>query len=377
MVYAPPLIRPPLPPLRPPVAPPYRPPVLAPPPTQIDPGYEPPTLLPPTDIDLKGIVCIYSNAPIWEPKKIRYRYPGESWHEIAGENYIITLSNIAGGQDFDTWIIDEGKAISSSSILLYKNSWPPCTNPFPVISNDYGSIGVHQFTGRAIAVRQLDAVINNCGTTSTMRGLTGLTMQLEIVDNSGKKQFVTIDNFEWKPAPIKSSNVWFTGLSYHCSIQLRRLDEEFPPPFSCIFKVFDIFNQEILSITRDDCPEVIVVPEKCYFKAENEKLVRKINVSFFQDLEIKYNGNCATVLLKSYPLPLPVEIYKECSDNPNCPPPRIRFDKKCEEKCEQCPPGTAIKVLLGSRIACVDAVGCVLKSVKYKPGCNNYDCICN
>ena len=377
MVYAPPLIKPPLPPLRPPEAPPYRPPVLAPPPTQIDPGYEPPTLLPPTDIDLKGIVCIYSNAPIWEPKKIRYRYPAESWQEIAGENYITKLSNIAGGETFDTWVIDVGAAISSGSGLLYKNAWPPCTNPFPVISNDYKNLGSQQFTGRVISVRQLNTTINSCGQTSTMKGLTGTAMQIDYIDSKGDVRSAFIDSFEWKPAPIYAREVWMTALSFHFSIQFRRLNEKFPPPFPCTFTVFDIFNQEILSITRDDCPEVIVVPERCYFKDENEKLVRKINVSFFQDLEIKYNENCATVLLKSYPLPIPVEIYKECSDNPNCPPPRIRFDKKCEEKCEQCPPGTAIKVLLGSRIACVDAVGCVLKSIKYKPGCNNYDCICN
>jgi hypothetical protein len=121
---------------------------------------------------------------------------------------------------------------------------------------------------------------------------------------------------------------------------------------------------------------VIVVPERCYYKAENERLVRKVNVGIFQNLRTEYNGNCAIVWLDAPPLPFATEIYKECSDNPSCPPPRIRFDKKCEEKCEQCPPGTAIKVLLGGNIACVNSVGCVFKTVKFKPGCNNYDCIC-
>lgn len=332
MIYAPPLIRPPLPPLRPPVAPPYRPPVLAPPPTQIDPGYDPPTLLPPTDIDLKGIVCIYSNAPIWESKKIRYRYPGESWQEIAGENFSIKII-----EDFNT--------IHGEIYSVWYAFWSP-----PL--GDYGSSNLADVV-RGVVV-----------------GIENINDQAYLVAGSGSQLLYL--GYDWYQA---------TG-GFIAPPKITRIENRFnnlpvEKITRCQFKVFDIFNQEILSITRDICPEVIVAPERCYFKDENEKLVRKINIGFFQNLEIKYNGNCAMVLLKSYPLPIPVEIYKECSDNPNCPPPRIRFDKKCEEKCEQCPPGTAIKVLLGSRIACVDAVGCVLKSVKYKPGCNNYDCICN
>ena len=378
MVYAPPLIRPPLPPLRPPVAPPYRPPVLAPPPTQIDPGYEPPTLLPPTDIDLKGIVCIYSNAPIWEPKKIRYRYPGENWKEIAGDRYTTHISNIAGGNDLKTWVIDVGSVQISSGIILYQSPTRPCTNPLPAKIYTTKNIYPSFFTGKVVNVRKAELTVGNCGDI-VADFFSGDWLFIDYVDSSNILRTHLISTYEripLDPPYAIRKNRYFTYTSHDFSLRLREEGKP-PPPFPCIFKVFDIFNQEILSITRDDCPEVIVVPERCYFKAENEKLVRKINVSFFQDLEIKYNGNCATVLLKSYPLSLPVEIYKECSDNPNCPPPRIRFDKKCEEKCEQCPPGTAIKVLLGSRIACVDAVGCVLKSIKYKPGCNNYDCICS
>ena len=130
MPFSPPLIKPPLPPLRPPVAPPYRPP--GPnrlPPTQLAPIYQPPDLLPPTGLDLKGIVCIYSNAPIWELKKIRYQYPGESWQEIAGDRYTTHISNIAGGNDLKTWVIDVGSVQISSGITLYKYHYLPCADP--------------------------------------------------------------------------------------------------------------------------------------------------------------------------------------------------------------------------------------------------------
>jgi hypothetical protein len=375
MPYAPPLIKPPLPPLRPPSPPPFRPP--GPnrlPPTQTAPIFSPPTLLPPTDKDLQGIVCIYANTPIWEPKKIRYRYPGENWQEIAGENYITQLSNIAGGDTLDTWVVDLGKAISSSTIVTYTHPFY-CWDALPPQKCDCKNINVTEFSGRVISVKQLDAVINNCGWFPSHLGWGGLWLEINFIRSDGTNDTTYVTQYDGVPM-VNPGRGMYTALSHNFSIQFRKKEEPTPPPFDCTFKVFDIFNQEILSITRDVCPEVIVVPERCYYKAENERLVRRVIVGFLQNLRTEYNGNCATVWLDAPPLPFSTEIYKECSDNPSCPPPRIRFDKKCEEKCEQCPPGTAIKVLLGGNIACVDSVGCLLKTVKYKPGCNNYDCIC-
>ena len=421
MVYAPPLIRPPLPPLRPPVAPPYRPPVLPAPPTQIDPGYDPPTLLPPTDIDLKGIICIYSNAPLWEPKKIRYRYPGENWQEIAGDRYTLEIESgwnplplveylvifsakawcmdpippekplsvswgqwITGGFRLETTISNppmaEGKklGIIANTVILEYLSSKQITLWDQNGKNNLGYIGPH---GPAYEYSSFTCdrkyIPDWMPPSLPEYGITIPQLQGCLTCSTWPWMSFTINAFLHTSGDPRDGYACQWGSIKIDSVKRVSDDQDIPPTTRCTFKVFDIFNQEILSITRDDCPEVIVVPERCYFKAENEKLVNKINIGFFQDLEIKYNGNCATVLLKSYPLPIPIEIYKECSNNSNCPPPRIRFDKKCEEKCEQCPPGTAIKILLGSRIACVDAVGCVLKSIKYKSGCNNYDCICN
>ena len=395
MVYAPPLIKPPLPPLRPPVAPPYRPP--GPnrlPPTQPAPIYQPPNLLPPTDLDLKGIVCVYSNAPKWEPKKIRYRYPGENWKEIAGDRYTLEI-------DQNSWLplpLTLYTVYFSAKIWCWDNSGVSMQWTQPVTGGFY--LKSRGFTN--------SAVIRRFNTPDNVATINGETFEIWHKNGIEYLRILGIGPnpvIEFTPFSCPGTERCNRNQEASCinipgqgnlstlglvnrqaaalgSVKVDRVvrasdNQEIFPTNKCTFKVFNILNQEILSITRDDCPEVIVVPERCYFKDENERLVRKVNISFFQDLEAKYNGHCATVLLKSYPLPLPVEIYKECSDNPNCPPPRIRFDKKCEEKCEQCPPGTAIKVLLGSRIACVDAVGCVLKSIKYKPGCNNYDCICS
>ncbi|CAO5058958.1 VWFD domain-containing protein [Microcystis aeruginosa] len=352
MPYTPPLIKPSLPSL-PPSAPfPFRPPVVSPP-TQTAPTYQPPDLLPPTELDLKGGVCIYSNSPIWELKKIRYRYPGEAWQEIPGERYTINNSGIPPAY-FANWLIFDAKLI----IRAYGGDAP----------------GVYEIFFPDISFSGTLTSINSYPIGSLWGGNLYWTYTYFVAEYSDSPQFVA----SLHPGHLNLMRSPYNEILAF-TYRLKNLDTEEEPPFdNCQFKVFDISNQEILSITRDVCPEVIVVPERCYFQPENEKLASKINLSFGQSLEIKYNANCATVLLYSYPFPNPIQVYKECSDNPNCPPPKIRFDKKCEEKekCEQCPKGTAAKVLIGSTITCVDKNGCIKKIIKYQPGCNTYDCVC-
>jgi hypothetical protein len=353
MPYAPPLIKPPLPPLRPPAPFPYRPPgTNRLPPTQPAPIYQPPDLLPPTDRDLKGKICIYSNAPVWELKKIRYRYPGESWQEIAGDHYSCQTVLGGYGKTSRVWISGIVKQCFRHNIVWnFTESGPiNVTGKILGVYLDY----LPGYSGSLFTT--LYFLLETRPNTFSISPIVSSTLRLSenscYTENPFSPFADTID---------KSTN----------NVQISRHEGE--TQFE--FKVFDISNQEILSITRDVCPEVIVVPERCYFRPENERLVGRWIVGFLDPpLRIEYEGHCASVW-RDYHL-FSLLIFKECSDNPNCPPPRIRFDKKCEEKCEQCPSGTALKVLLGGNIACVDSVGCVKKMIKYKPGCNSYDCIC-
>ena len=355
MPYAPPLVKPLLPPLRPPAPLPYRPP--GPnrlPPTQPAPIYQPPDLLPPTGLDLKGIVCIYSNAPVWELKKIRYRYPGEAWQEISGERY--SLNTIYGdyNQEGVVWVkIIIKICFYNRKLIIGDTELGDVYGPYTVVGKILGA-DIKQTQGGDFTI---------------------VSVNQEVAPNA------FFDRVVWSGTNKLSQNPCYTedrfspiagNISKSTSIAeiVQYVGET-----QCEFKIFDIFNQEILSITRDVCPEVIVVPERCYFRPENERLVGRWIVGFLDPpLRIEYEGHCASVW-GDYDV-FSLLIFKECSDNPNCPPPRIRFDKKCEENCEQCPPGTTVRVLLGNRIACVDAFGCVKKMIKYKPGCNSYDCIC-
>lgn len=400
MPYAPPLIKPRLPPLRPPVAPPYRPP--GPnrlPPTQTAPIYQPPDLLPPTGLDLKGIICIYSNAPVWQLKKIRYKYPEETWQEIVGDHYSLTTTDpwqsLPSSENYRIFFSANGWCFGASGgkmagFLDVTGGFTVSKNPDP---NWTFHTPVSYFRGSNIRVLLGNTLLVSDNNGSTPRHLignseNGLWVDYESFPCPGekgcsltshnsfpKRQECGLPNgegvlvFEPHFMPIHEN-------SFSIDRVVRLSDnQELPPPNQCTFKIFDVFNQEILSITRDVCPDVIVVPERCYFRPENERLVARWIVGFLDPpLRIKYEGHCASVW-RDFDL-FSLLIFKECSDNPNCPPPRIRFDKKCEEKCEQCPPGTTIKVLLGNRIACVDAFGCVKEMIKYKPGCNSYDCIC-
>lgn len=397
MPYAAPLIKPTLSPLRPPSPLPYRPPGSNRlPPTQTAPIYQPPDLLPPTGLDLKGTICIYSNAPVWELKKIRYRYPGEAWKEIAGEEYSLleeendwTELPLVIYQVFcraNSWCFDSpGEQILGWFLVSGGFTMLPVSFDAFLYTPEGDRINI---AGNAF--RANDQNGNRPNGNFAGSDHTGMWAEYPPYSGCAGEKICTIGIWNSNPKSQyceKAPNEFYEFRVFGAqpisagSFQITRVvrlsdGQEIPPRNECTFKVFNIFNQEILSITRETCPEVIVVPERCYFKAENERLVRKINISFFQTLKTEYSGNCVTVLLESYPFPIPIEVFKECSDNPNCPPPRIRFDQKCEEKCEQCPPGTTVKVLLGNRIACVNAFGCVKKMIKYKPGCNVYDCIC-
>lgn len=359
MPYTPPLIKPTLSPLRPPAPLPYRPP--GPnrlPPTQTAPIFQPTDLLPKTD--LKGIVCIYSNAPKWDLKKIRYRYPGETWQEIAGDRY--SCETVIGnyGRTSRVWIYGTVKQCFYHNIV------------WNFTESGVGEQGPINVTGKVLGV-YLDYL------QSPFNGsfFTTLYFLLEIAPNtfsispivSSTRRLSENSCYTENPSSPLADSVDKSTNNVHISRYEAETQFE--------FKVFDISNQEILSITRETCPEVIVVPERCYFRPENERLVSRWIVSFLDPpLRIEYEGHCASVW-RDYDL-FSLLIFKECSDNPNCPPPRIRFDKKCEEKekCQQCPQGTASKILIGFTIACLDKNGCIKKIIKYQPGCNTYDCVC-
>ena len=374
--YIPPLR---LPPLRGPVTSPYRPPTTnRPPGTQPAPIYQPPDFLPPTGLDLKGEVCIFANTPIWEPKKIRYRYPGENWNEVAGESYLIDLLPISGGDYLADWIIKADDVLIDFKLSIFSGF--DCTGG--ATTRNFSYTGYSDVAiGRCIilAVEWFRPLYTSCGNTRSYNRIPEwINIILKNANNEIKSYTISFDKLLNPPSTRDiSSKVLSREIKKFKFTDATRPDD--PPKYKCEFTVFDIFNNVILSITRDECPEAFLVPEKCYFKPENERLVAKVFQSFLDPpLRIEYQGNCATVWKDAWPINyFPLMIYKECTDNPNCPPPRIRLDnKKCKEECSQCPSGTAIKVLLGGNIACVDAFGCIIKEIKFKPGCNSYDCIC-
>ena len=396
MPYTAPLVKPTLPPLRFPTVSPYRPPSRAFPPTQTDPGYTPPNSPNQPTTDLQEIVCIYSNAPKWEPKKIRYRYQGENWQEIAGENFSIEQNSWESLPIFERY-----------RVFYSANGW--CFD-----GSGTKILGFSDVTGGFTIQKQIASdfagfIKSGLGVIGNLTGSTFL-----LTDQIGAKSLIgnqenglwvqyppysveqakakTCDIYSWNVSPKRQFCEIITGdfiifepiyqpISSAPVVEkvVRVSDDQEIPPSECKFKIFGFFGETILNITRDTCPEVLIVPERCYFKPENERLVGKWTLNLGESFRTEYNANCATVFLDSPRYYFPIQAYKECSDNPICPPPRIRFDKKCEKKdeCDQCPSGTTVKILNGLSLLCVNSSGCVKKILKYKPKCHSYDCICS
>ena len=328
MAFPAPVLKPPLPPLKPPPVPPYRiPPILRDPPTETQPEIDIPNK-PPTQTDLLGIVCIYSNRPIFTPKKIRYKYPGQEWQEIAGDR-------------FSTELIQRFNTIQGISYRVIWRSWSPPLGRYGSPSSVDPALGI-------------------------VVGIQNINGNAFMVVNSGN-QLISL-GLTW---PQITGN----GAADPIIERIETLSGQIVDTITeCVFRVFNNSNQVILNITNSNCPEVETISAKCEYKQENEKLVKKWIVGFFQNLRVEYQSNCATVWLDSPPF-FPTQVYKECSD-PECPPPRIRFDKKCEEPCQKCPPGTVTRVLNGRSLLCVDGRGCLIKTIKFDSKCESYDCVC-
>lgn len=360
MAFPAPVLKPPIPPLKPPPAPPYRmPPILRDPPTETQPEVDIPNK-PPTQTDLLGVVCIYSNRPIFTPKKICYKYPGQDWQEIAGDRFTLEQTSPQWNPlSIENYRIDfRGNDLFSNQVL----------NGFYTVTGGFILNPVSRISGVA---SRAGGIIWGDG--------------YEVFDLNGTRFRSNLSNGPWTVTEWVDPNApYFGGPNGFFNIRkgsfsivrvVRASDnQEISPLQQCIFRVFNIDNNLIYSESSSVCPETQIIPAKCEYRQENEKLVKKWIVGFLQSLRVEYQNNCATVWLDAPPF-FSTQVYRECSD-PECPPPRIRFDKKCEEPCKKCPPGTVTRVLNGRTLLCVDGRGCLIKTIKFDSRCESYDCVC-
>jgi hypothetical protein len=203
------------------------------------------------EVNQSAVYC-----PGQEPKKIRYRYPNENWQEIAGESYSTNLLPISGGGYPATWEVKPGDLDVDLSISTYQ-SFDCLGNPTirnAIYTNPYPTV----ITGTIESVEFLTPLYG-CG-----NGFYGTPSQVFIKviykDYNSNILIRQIDDFTAIPNLAQMGIISWHADDRDFTIKftdVTRPDD--PLKYRCQFTVFDALNNVILSITRDDCPEVVVV----------------------------------------------------------------------------------------------------------------------
>lgn len=330
-------------------------------------------------VEGSGAWCVKAIVPTITPEKIRYRYPDEDWQELEAKDYFIVQPPSVPaewgdtGEFYDCFIEDTNKAFVECIFqampyryrLLVNNGYAP----FKVFSEDYGTdfTVLDANTCQRVAVAEVPVKRYTVRCQETPNG----SNYSRILADIRAEASLPVNNILRIQKLIKSSN-----------------GEQWQSPASrCIFRVFDGNNQEVFSRTESVCPQVEVIPEKCEFKPQNKQIVakhRKIALLLNQYLKVDTEDNCIVVRVitegvnDSFPSNLIFrrEIARVCSPE-GCPPPQYEVEcpcKPCDGK--KCPPGTKTRILIGNRLQCVDANGCIISEIPFDKDCETYDCTC-
>jgi hypothetical protein len=212
------------------------------------------------EVNQSAVYC-----PGQEPKKIRYRYPNENWQEIAGESYSTNLLPISGGGYIANWMIKASDVIVDFELSLFPGF--DCTGvPTPRIFS-YGSSSTTGIPEPCIilAVEWSQPLDTSCGNTRRYNLMPQFPWGINIIYKNANNEIktygpITFDELLNPPPPPASdisSKVLSREIKKFKFTDIARPDD--PLKYRCQFTVFDALNNVILSITRDDCPEVVVV----------------------------------------------------------------------------------------------------------------------
>jgi hypothetical protein len=212
------------------------------------------------EVNQSAVYC-----PGQEPKKIRYRYPNENWQEIAGESYSTNLLPISGGGYLANWMLKAGDVIVDFELSLFPGF--DCTGvPTPRIFS-YGSSSTTGIPEPCIilAVEWSQPLDTSCGNTRRYNLMPQFPWGINIIYKNANNEIktygpITFDELLNPPPPPAfdiSSKVLSREIKKFKFTDIARPDD--PLKYRCQFTVFDALNNVILSITRDDCPEVVVV----------------------------------------------------------------------------------------------------------------------
>lgn len=337
----------------------------------------------------------------YEAPKIRYRYPGEDWQEIEGDDYEIIdnapryLTELGGAYQV------KGKAV------VAMRTPPPEVKSIPARFLPGQIIDVYLIGEHIGAIYDWKLHPNGANMNSELTNIRTHSCNLfscicekytseKIVyarsHNGGNVRCKTIEGYGSYSEPIIAADslhdIECIYVRHHTNCRNELTN-------TCTFKVYK--NEKIVhQETRDVCPEIEKLD--CHIKSQKEIKIKKF--PYLSAIEISKIGYF-TEYVNGVPYPLPsvypipdecLNIYRRelfdplpesdpntpndlvfgdfitqiCSA-PGCPPPQYDVICDCNDSCESCPPDTCA-VECGEHICCYNDLGVSVKQIDI----NNY-----
>lgn len=302
--------------------------------------------------------CIPSNCGTvtyreYLPPVVRWRYPGEEWQEIQGDDYTVEQKypdNTKFVVDFSVDYYGYGNYINS-----FSNRRIPYLFPGKII-DIYG----YEYDGNYYTHVVIKWIENNTGLEKIYR---------YFVNTSPNSKYIVTD---WIATPDR-------------------------PPTNCEFKIFN--QEELVYIeTRNTCPEVEKLPCRL---SDVTKQIKIEKIPYLERIEVRSEGidyiSLLPPILQGYDIPdeclniyltytlappiiseykpipgvtNPYQFIQQICSVPGCPPPKYEVICDCND-CESCPENTCVVECEGN-ICCYDKVtGKSIKSIPIDNYCRD------
>ncbi len=288
---------------------------------------------------------------------VRWRYPGEEWQEIKGDDYSV---DELPAQCCGTWDFTVGFNVPGCNGLRGYSGISTVRIPYGTYRRlEYRTD--NPFTNTTIQLVYWDCNQN----IEKPRYIWSSTGKSSVIPNCGDPEAIH---------DMPGSTYWI--------MQVVRVDGSDQGCTQCKFTVYNK-GQIVHNETRQECPEVEILPCRLSNVVKEIKIKK---IVYYQGIEVvkfardtiftvEIPQHCLNIYktdLQASLIPLP-NIYPHyefvaqiCSDI-DCPPPEYHVICDCE--CESCPDGTC-PVECGDHICCYETSGVAVKSIPIEKYCD-------
>ncbi len=265
------------------------------------------------------------------PAVVRWRYPGEGWQEIEGDDHLFKQFK---GQSNTVYYIGGVAA---------KNGINYCETPN--LTNNWGFPVHGPVHGLAAKFVRTDDRYSCPNYTSIVGKANVYLAYISFGNNKDDNRYSIIYFYE----PHKIDDV--VKINYF----VRADGQE--DQTSCEFKIFKN-GQTAYTETRDVCPEVEKLPPRLS-DIHKETKINKTNTEAVEINADLIPSNCLNIYLKSADA---LDFKAQICSASNCPAPEYQVVCGCDDR-ESCPANTCV-VKCGSKVCCYGSDGISVKSIE-------------